>query len=39
VVPKERVGLGKGTVTEERTVEDDLRREKIDVDDDARKGA
>jgi uncharacterized protein (TIGR02271 family) len=39
VVPKERVRLGKDTVTEERTVKDDLRREKIDVDDDARKGA
>ena len=33
VVPKERVRLDKETVTEERTVTEDVRREEIAVDD------
>ena len=33
-VPVERVRLGTETVTEERTVTGDVRKEQIDVDDD-----
>jgi uncharacterized protein (TIGR02271 family) len=36
VVPKERVRLDKDTVTEEQTVSDEVRKERIDVDGDAR---
>jgi uncharacterized protein (TIGR02271 family) len=36
VVPKERVRLGKDTVTEAQTVSDEVRKERIDVDGDAR---
>ena len=35
-VPKERVRLDKDVHTEEREASDTLRREQIDVDDDAR---
>jgi uncharacterized protein (TIGR02271 family) len=38
VVPKERVRLDKDTVTEERTVSNEVRREEIDIDGDARQG-
>ena len=33
-VPKERVRLDKETVTDERTVTDEVRKEQIDVDGD-----
>jgi uncharacterized protein (TIGR02271 family) len=36
VVPKERVRLDKDTVIEEQTVSDEVRKERIDVDGDAR---
>jgi uncharacterized protein (TIGR02271 family) len=35
VVPKERVRLGKDTVADERTVSEDVRKEQIDLDEDA----
>ncbi len=35
-VPKERVRLEKDTVTEEQSVSDEVRKERIDVEDDAR---
>ena len=37
VVPKERVRLDKDQVTEERTVSEEVRSERIDVDDDTRR--
>ena len=37
-VPKERVRLDKDTVTEEQTVSDELRKERIETDDDLRRG-
>ena len=38
-VPKERVRLDKDVQTEERQVSDTVRKEEIEVDDDARRGA
>ena len=37
VVPKERVRLDKDTVTEEQQVTDEVRKERLDVDDDTRR--
>jgi stress response protein YsnF len=38
-VPVERVRLDKGTVTEQQTVNEEVRKEQIDTDDvDAREG-
>jgi uncharacterized protein (TIGR02271 family) len=37
VVPKERVRLDKDKITEEHQVSDEVRKERIDVDDDARR--
>jgi stress response protein YsnF len=37
VVPKERVRLEKDTVTDEEQVSEEVRKEQIDVDDDARR--
>jgi uncharacterized protein (TIGR02271 family) len=36
VVPKERVRLGKDVETDERTVSEEVRKERVDVDDDGR---
>jgi stress response protein YsnF len=37
VVPKERVRLAKDTVTDEQQVTEQLRKERIDVDDPTRR--
>ena len=36
-VPKERVRLDKETVTEDRTVSDEVRREEVEVEGDQRR--
>ena len=38
VVPKERVRLGKDTITDEQQVSEEVRKEQIDVDDASRQG-